>query len=69
LLLYTLFMKTFSARETVWLQELDGIELASFWQRAFALLIDSLIVAAFMSATLSAVAIVYVRTHPARAST
>jgi len=33
-------MKTFSARETVWLQELDGIELAGFRRRAFAFLID-----------------------------
>lgn len=36
-------MKTFSARETVWLQELDGIELASFWQRAFAITIDGIL--------------------------
>ena len=30
-------MKTFSARETVWLEDLDSIELANFWQRALAL--------------------------------
>ena len=28
-----LAMRYFSARETEWIQELDGIELASFWQR------------------------------------
>lgn len=33
-------MRTFSARETHWLQQLDGIELAGFWQRAWAFFID-----------------------------
>ena len=33
-------MRTFSARETEWLLELDGIELAEFWQRAVAYIID-----------------------------
>jgi len=33
-------MRNFSARETEWLQELDGIELAGFRRRAFAFLID-----------------------------
>ena len=33
-------MRNFSARETEWLLELDGIELASFWPRAFAFVID-----------------------------
>jgi uncharacterized RDD family membrane protein YckC len=37
-------MRTFSARETAWLQELDGIELASFWRRALAFLLDFAIV-------------------------
>ena len=36
-------MRTFSARETEWLLELDGIELAGFWQRAIAFLIDWII--------------------------
>jgi uncharacterized RDD family membrane protein YckC len=36
-------MRNFSARETEWLLELDGIELASFQQRALALAIDSCI--------------------------
>jgi uncharacterized RDD family membrane protein YckC len=34
-------MHNFSARETEWLQELDGIELAPFWRRAVAFLIDA----------------------------
>ncbi len=36
-------MRTFSARETSWLQELDGIELAGFPQRALAFLVDLLL--------------------------
>ncbi len=36
-------MRNFSARETEWLLELDGIELASFHQRALALIIDGCI--------------------------
>src|SRR5580658_3626073 len=42
-------MRTFSARETEWLQELDGIELAGFWRRAFAFCIDWFIVIVLMS--------------------
>ncbi len=38
-------MRNFSARETEWLLELDGIELASFHQRALAFLVDWTIVA------------------------
>lgn len=48
-------MRNFSARETEWLEELDGIELASFWRRAFAFLIDWMIVAILLSALLTAV--------------
>lgn len=33
-------MRNFSARETAWLKELDGIELAPFWRRALAFLLD-----------------------------
>ena len=33
-------MRNFSARETEWLQELDGIELASFKRRTLAFLLD-----------------------------
>jgi uncharacterized RDD family membrane protein YckC len=47
-------MRNFSARETEWLEELDGIELASFWQRAFAFLIDWTIVVIVLSALASA---------------
>lgn len=36
-------MKNFRAHETAWLMELDGIELADFWQRALAFMIDILI--------------------------
>ena len=57
-------MKTFSARETLWLQELDGIELAGFWQRAAALLIDGLIVGVVFSILLSTVVTIYVNSHP-----
>jgi uncharacterized RDD family membrane protein YckC len=48
-------MKTFSARETTWLQELDGIELADFWPRAIAFTIDGI----FSFMALSLVAIVF----------
>src|SRR5471030_2499711 len=33
-------MDKFSARETEWMLELDGIPLAGFWRRAFAFAID-----------------------------
>ena len=36
-------MRNFSARETEWLQELDGIELASFWRRALAISLDGML--------------------------
>jgi uncharacterized RDD family membrane protein YckC len=49
-------MRNFSAQETEWLEELDGIELASFWRRAFAFLIDWMIVAIVLSALVTAVA-------------
>lgn len=49
-------MRNFSARETEWLEELDGIELAPFWRRAFAFLIDWMIVAIVLSALVTAVA-------------
>jgi uncharacterized RDD family membrane protein YckC len=57
-------MKTFSARETIWLQELDGIELAGFWQRAIAFILDGLIVGLAYSIFLSAVVTVYVNRYP-----
>jgi uncharacterized RDD family membrane protein YckC len=49
-------MRNFSARETEWLEELDGIELASFWRRATAFLIDWMIVAVVLSTIVSAIA-------------
>jgi uncharacterized RDD family membrane protein YckC len=49
-------MRNFSARETEWLLELDGIELASFHQRALAFLIDWMIVGIVFSAFAIAVA-------------
>lgn len=45
-------MRNFSARETEWLQELDGIELAGFWQRAFAFVIDWFLVSILLSAVI-----------------
>ena len=54
---YTLPMRNFSARETEWLEELDGIELASFWQRAFAFIIDWIIVAIIFSAVAIVIAL------------
>lgn len=53
---YTLAMRNFSARETEWLEELDGIELAGFWQRAVAFGVDWLIVAIVFSVFVSAMA-------------
>jgi uncharacterized RDD family membrane protein YckC len=51
---YTAPMRNFSARETEWLEELDGIELASFWQRAVAFAVDWFIVAIVLSALVTA---------------
>lgn len=42
-------MRNFSARETEWLQELDGIELAPFWHRAFAFAFDWFLVSLLLS--------------------
>ncbi len=47
-------MRTFSARETPWLVELDGIELAPFWRRAFALGFDTALIVVILLATLFA---------------
>jgi uncharacterized RDD family membrane protein YckC len=52
-------MHEFSARETAWLQELDGIELAGFWPRALAFLIDWTIIAIIFSVLASLMAIGY----------
>jgi hypothetical protein len=53
-------MRTFSAQETRWQLELDGIELAGFRRRAFAFLIDWTIVSIILSTALSLGAIAYV---------
>ena len=42
-------MKIFSARETELLRELDGLELAEFWRRAVAFLIDCFLMAVLLS--------------------
>ena len=42
-------MRLFSARETELLRELDGLELAGFWQRAVAFLIDCFLMAILLS--------------------
>lgn len=42
-------MRNFSARETEWLLELDGIELAGFLQRALAFVIDAMILSVFFT--------------------
>ena len=42
-------MKVFSARETELLRQLDGLELAGFWQRAVAFLIDCFLMAVLLS--------------------
>ncbi len=36
-------MREFRAHETAWVQELDGLRLADFWQRAGALAVDALL--------------------------
>jgi uncharacterized RDD family membrane protein YckC len=41
-------MRNFSARETEWLLELDGIELATFWRRAFAFVFDWFLISVLM---------------------
>ena len=46
-------MKVFSARETELVRELDGLELAEFWQRAVAFLIDCFLMAVLLSVILT----------------
>jgi uncharacterized RDD family membrane protein YckC len=52
-------MDTFSARETEWMLELDGIPLAGFWRRAIALTIDGIIVTIIFSAFATTVTMAY----------
>jgi hypothetical protein len=49
-------MRKFSAKETEWLLELDGIELANFWPRAFAFVIDWTLVGILLTVMTSLVA-------------
>ncbi len=52
-------MRTFSARETEWLKELDGIELASFRQRALAFLMDWIFIWAVLTSVVMLVGVSY----------
>lgn len=52
-------MDKFSARETEWMLELDGIPLAGFWRRAFAFAIDSIVVTIIFSVLASALTMGY----------
>ena len=57
-------MDKFSARETEWMLELDGIPLAGFWRRAFAFCIDGFFVFIIFSVFASALATGYLQvTH------
>jgi uncharacterized RDD family membrane protein YckC len=49
-------MRKFSAKETEWLLELDGIELANFWPRAFAFVIDWILVTMILTLVTSFIA-------------
>jgi len=60
-------MENFSARETEWLLELDGVPLASFWPRAFAFVLDWIIVSVIMMTLLSALATAYMHWGPQKA--
>jgi uncharacterized RDD family membrane protein YckC len=46
-------MRHFSARETAWLQELDGIELAGFYRRSAAFVLDWMIIGILLSTALT----------------
>jgi uncharacterized RDD family membrane protein YckC len=48
-------VKTFSARETKLLRDLDGLELAGFWQRAAAFLVDCFLMAVLLSVLMTLV--------------
>ena len=50
-------MRTFSAKETEWLLELDGIQLADFWPRSIAFVIDWILVTLLLTLLTSAVAL------------
>jgi len=54
-------MRTFSAHETAWLLELDGIELAPFWRRAVAFVLDIGLISIALMATLALGAYCYAK--------
>ena len=54
-------MRNFSARETEWLQELDGIELAPFWRRALAFLLDFALMTLSLLGIISLSALLYLQ--------
>lgn len=56
-------MDKFSARETEWMLELDGIPLAGFWQRAIAFVIDWALISLVLTVVVSALAGVYFLMH------
>ena len=64
-------MRTFSAREHEWQRELDGIELAGFWPRAGAFVIDWLLICVLLSLVAALGALVYFTLlhHPMPAAT
>jgi uncharacterized RDD family membrane protein YckC len=54
-------MRNFSARETDWLRELDGIELASFWRRALAFVLDCVLVIVLFTFTVMFGTLLYMK--------
>lgn len=54
-------MRNFSARETEWLLELDGIELAPFWRRASAFVLDFVFMFVSLLAVLGVGALLYLQ--------
>ena len=62
-------MRNFSARETEWLQELDGIELAPFWRRALAFVIDWTLISLVLTALTLSVVLGYFKYREAHGMT
>jgi uncharacterized RDD family membrane protein YckC len=60
-------MRNFSARETKWLQELDGIELAGFRQRACAFILDWILIYLVTLPIMLGGTLLYLKTLEARA--
>jgi uncharacterized RDD family membrane protein YckC len=59
-------VKTFSAHETKLLRELDGLELAGFWQRAAAFLVDCFLMSVLFSVLTTLVVWGWQKRHPAQ---